>query len=849
MKQYYALIFLLFLGVSISLNAQPPKPQEGYRWTLNHQYSDEFNGTELDLTKWYNYHPYWQGRPPARFTPSQVSVKDGLLVLTNKKIEGSQPGDTWTIAGAAVVSRGETAHFGYYECSQKASEIRMSSTFWMSNRGAAGPEPCNDRYSQELDIQEAVGGAPSNSSFRNSMHSNTHYWYTDCNGVKNTYSAGYQAPLEEGEVSDTFHVYAANWKNPNTVEFYLDGKYGKGVSIRTDVDQTPFERPMFINMVTETYDWVAPPSDEDLADSSRNTTYIDWIRAWKLVPVDEYEGESETLVKNGGFETGDFSHWAGWGGDPREVVSDQVHSGNYAVHIGGPGAPEYLISLRAHTTYTLSCFGKVVEGSGPIFFGIKDASEKVLGSVEVKETSYTKKSIQFTTESSALSLKFYFYAPNAGAEGYADDFAVVLNNTSDTVEQEEALIFDESVFFDEYPNVFPTGEQLDIHLTYQTNGNRLILLKLLNNEGALIGENLYPAYAGYGVKGLSLLLDSVPAAGKGYKLVAELLHPDSTLVDPSGSDSITLELQDPVDITIKVLDIRDDQAVEAAEVSLNDSSGITDASGSIEFMDVPPGMVSIQVTKAGFDDLILPEIEISRDTLLELRLAPETNAVTVLVSDSHTGAPVESATVNLGDHTQNTDYQGKVTFHAYAGEYTLDVLAARYASNSIQVNVTSDTELEVELYRVLADAKFVVKRDGSPLHNALVTVGSQSEYTSPIGLAYLPDLKTDTQYVYRVDYLNEVLLTDSMSLMTDSTIRLNIITQGVALKYKASQIDIYPNPAGEKITLRGPDGGESYSVFDVTELDMKMEIDLSTLDAGFYILKVEDYPPLRFIKE
>jgi len=237
----------------------------------------------------------------------------------------------------------------------------------MSNRGAAGPDPCSgDRYSLELDIQEAVGGITGTGmeKFRNSMNSNTHYWYTDCNGERNIYSAGSTIPANR-ELSDTFFVYAAHWVNASKVKLYLNGVQGNTVNFRTDITENPFDRPMQINMVTETYDWVNPPTAEDLADDSRNTTYYDWIRSYRNVPVDYTQTPSE-LVINGGFETGDFTYWTGWGGNPLEVVSNNQYSGNYCVHIGGPGAPEYEVNLKPGTTYTLSCYGKVVAGSGLI---------------------------------------------------------------------------------------------------------------------------------------------------------------------------------------------------------------------------------------------------------------------------------------------------------------------------------------------------------------------------------------------------------------------------------------------------------------------------------------------------
>ncbi|RME95998.1 MAG: hypothetical protein D6766_01800 [Verrucomicrobia bacterium] len=48
----------------------------------------------------------------------------------------------------------------------------------------------------------------------------------------------------------------------------------------------PFDRPMQINMVTETYDWMPAPSEEELANDAINATYYDWVRVWVLVPED-----------------------------------------------------------------------------------------------------------------------------------------------------------------------------------------------------------------------------------------------------------------------------------------------------------------------------------------------------------------------------------------------------------------------------------------------------------------------------------------------------------------------------------------------------------------------------------
>ncbi len=854
MKSHFlSKLFILTVLVPIDLQAQPPKPAEGYRWTLNEQYSDEFNGESLDMEKWYNYHPYWQGRPPAKFTPSQVSVKDGNLVLKNKKIEDSQPEDTWTIASAAVISRGETAHFGYYECSQKASKIRMSSTFWMANRGAPGHDPCSrDRYSQELDIQEAVGGATSD--FNRAMHSNSHYNYTDCQGVKTNYSAGSKILFEEGQVSDTFHVYAAHWKNALKADFYLDGKYGNGVTFRNDLDDTPFERPMFINMVTETYDWVTPPTDEDLADDSRNTTYIDWVRAWKLVPVDQVT-EEDALVQNGGFETGDFSHWTGWGGNPKEVVSQKVHSGDYATHIVGPGAPEYVVNLRSYSSYTLSCYGLVTEGSGPVHFGIKDASEEILGSVQVTENSYTKKIIEFTTGSTGLNLKFYFYALNPDSEGYADDFSLVLNDPSDTVTYEENIL-DENILFEEHPGVLQASEHIEIPVSYKANGARQIHLQLRNADSILIGSNIYPAMAGYGVKKLIMALDSVPSAGDSYMLIAEIMFKDSLTTDPSRRDILTLDLRDSVSVSVKVLDNKNESPLEGAKVTLNESlSMLTSSEGIATFAKVGAGSLSFRVELTGFEPYESKGIELSRDSLIQIGLNPFTYNVSVVVSDENTSEAIPSAAVSLGEVQTEADLSGIARFQSGAGSFTLKASSLNYHPTQMELVITTDTTIEITLRRSHANVNFVIKQDGNSLHNAVVTVGETSNSTSTIGLASFTNLTTEVTHDYSIVYEEDILAEGSFSMKTDTTIRINIQTIGIPLTKEGEGLQIYPNPSNESIRVSGLKAESLYTIRNVLGATLKQDlakkdqsIDLSDLSSGIYFITVEGYTPLKLIK-
>ena len=277
MTKHSGVLVTILIFLSLILQAQPNAP-EGFKWVKNENFSDEFNGKKLNSKKWYDRSPYWKdGRAPATFRDYSVSVKDGYMQIKNSVLEGDSK---YNIAGGAVASVADDAFFGYYECRMKASSISMSSTFWMKNRPQKNG--CtSDR--QELDIIEAVGMQKQKNDFRNVMHSNTHYQFTNCDGKTDMKSVGGNCPIVPA-ANEAFHTYGCWWKDANTLLFYLDGEYKFTINPTTQFSDQPFNRPMYMHLVTETYNWETPPTVEELNNDSINTTYYDWVRSYKLVP-------------------------------------------------------------------------------------------------------------------------------------------------------------------------------------------------------------------------------------------------------------------------------------------------------------------------------------------------------------------------------------------------------------------------------------------------------------------------------------------------------------------------------------------------------------------------------------
>ena len=285
-KQMFAMLCLaVFACLAIAKEEGIPMPPveapDGYEWVLIETYSDEFNGTELDQSKWHDHYPGWEGRVPGKYVPSSVRVKDGFLRIKCTLLDPPQGEEKeWWIACGAIQSKAQEASYGYYETRMKASSLRTSSTFWLMNPADSNPEGKRT----ELDIQECIGNAQRWPGFKHQFRNNTHV--TIPAKVKGEEPQGAKKGASTdlgGKVDEAFHRYGCWWVDADTMHFYLDGELVQTIDFPTDLDDTPFDQPMFVNLVCEIYDWEFMPEKDRLLDDSLNTTYYDYVRSYKLV--------------------------------------------------------------------------------------------------------------------------------------------------------------------------------------------------------------------------------------------------------------------------------------------------------------------------------------------------------------------------------------------------------------------------------------------------------------------------------------------------------------------------------------------------------------------------------------
>ncbi len=253
------------------------------RWVPVVSLSDEFNGDQVDLAKW-QIDPLangwgWEGRAPGLFRAENVRISDGSMNVTVSALDApvESGGKTFTHQGAIVRSIHPGEPGWYFETRMKANATEMSSTFWlMSPPGAPR---------RELDIQECIGRVTEytthwGTNWNYLFHSNLIYYLEDAydpDAERVQIQDGFELDHENHE---RYHVYAAWWKSPREIRFYLDGKYM--YSLEPGID---WDLPSYLQMAIEVYDWNPLPPDGGLVESGtleQRTTRYDWIRVWRV---------------------------------------------------------------------------------------------------------------------------------------------------------------------------------------------------------------------------------------------------------------------------------------------------------------------------------------------------------------------------------------------------------------------------------------------------------------------------------------------------------------------------------------------------------------------------------------
>ena len=222
--------------------------------------SDEFEGKELDLKKWSLSTKWWKGRQPALFSPRNVAVADGKLMLTMRK-EKLPPEEAklgYHDYTSATLHANVPTCYGYYEVKAKPMNSAGSSSFWFQQGDTGG-------RTTEIDVFEIGGKAK---GFQRKYNMTMHVFDPPEQGGHWSVGTAWIAPWR---LADDYHVYGLDW-GKDEIKYFVDG-----VLVRT-VENTDWHRPLYLTFDSETMpEWFGMPDDKDLP----STFSVEYVRAWK----------------------------------------------------------------------------------------------------------------------------------------------------------------------------------------------------------------------------------------------------------------------------------------------------------------------------------------------------------------------------------------------------------------------------------------------------------------------------------------------------------------------------------------------------------------------------------------
>ncbi|MDC0177445.1 family 16 glycosylhydrolase [Polaribacter sp.] len=292
-KNNLLFIFFAFLGWTSFAQNPLSDASNSANWILNAIMTDEFNGSELDKTKWWilgengDYRSKWKGRAPGQYAPHNVKVENGELILTsqwepnysfaNEIHSGTYYGGSTSAADnskpitQACVMSEAFFKYGYMEVKAKIADAPVVSAFWTTG------------YHSEIDMFENFGkrpvGNPENklASLERKYRSNVINW--DPDAPSNHQNWKVENDMNK-RLAEDYHIYGFEW-DKDYVKTYFDGVLVRHVTrqMLENNNQWRHDAPQELWFDNEVFSWYGLPSQVDLVNPAEFK--IDYVRIWQ----------------------------------------------------------------------------------------------------------------------------------------------------------------------------------------------------------------------------------------------------------------------------------------------------------------------------------------------------------------------------------------------------------------------------------------------------------------------------------------------------------------------------------------------------------------------------------------
>lgn len=251
---------------------------------------DDFNGRELDKSKWMTCFTWGHCLPGSLsyFTPEgNYSIRDSMLYLTanKEKVNGfcgidyshglKKPNFQEYNYTSAVLSSYKTFMYGYYECRFKVPRGKgINASFWLFG----------DKNS-EIDVFEIVGSKP------DEVQTTLHWLGKD---PKNGSTQWFERTKIQPPFDSIFHTMAILW-TPGQLIWYLDGKALKSRKQSKRVWQRHIPATG-LNLILDISIGILDPVSDAYMTFPANFK-VDYVKAYSLESADDLQIISQQSLK------------------------------------------------------------------------------------------------------------------------------------------------------------------------------------------------------------------------------------------------------------------------------------------------------------------------------------------------------------------------------------------------------------------------------------------------------------------------------------------------------------------------------------------------------------------------
>ncbi|MBC7885373.1 MAG: glycoside hydrolase family 16 protein [Saprospiraceae bacterium] len=227
MYKYLLMYFLVLSGTTGFSQAKKVKikvdqPIECVRTEYKLVFNDDFDGRELDTSKWYTYYPYGPASKPdsCAFCRTHVTaniyrdenaiVENGVLRLKSEKVKGTWFGKEYDYTSGLINSKQVFTTYGKYEIRCKLPKGKQQwPAFWIFG------------WNTEIDIFEFTCKGPDKLEF--SIHNWLTNYCTNKNPSKGAPCYSSQSKLIDFGIdfSTSFHTFSVEYE-PHMIKFYID---------------------------------------------------------------------------------------------------------------------------------------------------------------------------------------------------------------------------------------------------------------------------------------------------------------------------------------------------------------------------------------------------------------------------------------------------------------------------------------------------------------------------------------------------------------------------------------------------------------------------------------------------